>query len=178
MYCIFFAFFIIVGSFVMNLFVGVTIDKFNEMKEKQEVRACSSPPSRNWVSIQKLLVDIRPMRKVAQPENKIRRAIFSLVITRSLAPHPHPHHPQHHRHGHGARGYDVRVGAGLFITNTIFAAVFLCEAVLKLIAFLPRYFGDAWNSFDFGVVCLSVVSFVITVATDVSAVHSASSRLH
>ena len=36
-YCLFFIAFIIVGSFfVMNLFVGVTIDKFNEMKEAQQ----------------------------------------------------------------------------------------------------------------------------------------------
>jgi hypothetical protein len=41
---LFFLFFIVVGSFfVMNLFVGVTIDKFNEMKEKQEVSAQSQP---------------------------------------------------------------------------------------------------------------------------------------
>jgi len=47
---------------------------------------------------------------------------------------------------------------GLFMVNTIFAAVFLLEAVLKLIALYPRqYFADAWNTFDFGVVCLSVV---------------------
>ncbi len=33
--CVFFVIFIIVGSFfIMNLFVGVTIDKFNEMKEE------------------------------------------------------------------------------------------------------------------------------------------------
>jgi hypothetical protein len=33
--CVFFVVFIIVGSFfIMNLFVGVTIDKFNEMKEE------------------------------------------------------------------------------------------------------------------------------------------------
>jgi 4-hydroxybenzoate polyprenyltransferase len=33
--CVFYVLFIIIGAFfVMNLFVGVTIDKFNEMKEE------------------------------------------------------------------------------------------------------------------------------------------------
>ena len=55
---------------------------------------------------------------------------------------------------------------GLFMVNTIFAAVFLLEAVLKLIALYPRqYFADAWNTFDFGVVCLSVVGGSLSTST-------------
>ena len=174
-YCIFFTFFIIVGSFfVMNLFVGVTIDKFNEMKEKQEGKSVFlTAEQRNWVTVQKMLVDVRPQRKVSEPQNGFRKMIFKLVITEEfdafiltliimniivMAM----------THSDMTSAWEL----GLFVVNTIFAAVFLLEAILKLIAFRPRqYFSDAWNSFDFGVVCLSVVGFVITVATDVSATY-------
>ena len=58
----------------------------------------------------------------------------------------------------------------LFIANSVFAGVFLMEALLKLIAFgILGYFKDAWNRFDFFVVCLSVAGFVITIFTEVSA---------
>ena len=49
----------------------------------------------------------------------------------------------------------------LFFLNTVFAAIFLLEAILKLIAFGFGYFIDAWNRFDFAVVC-SLVGFAVT----------------
>jgi hypothetical protein len=55
--CLFFVLFIVEGSFfIWNLFVGVTIDKFNEMKDKQEGRSVFlTEEQRIWVSIQKLV---------------------------------------------------------------------------------------------------------------------------
>jgi len=171
-YCIYFVLVIVIGSFfVMNLFVGVTIDKFNEMKEKQEGKSVFlTSDQRNWVSIQKLLVDVRPTRKLTEPDSALRRVIFKLITTEA---------------------FDVFIltliilnilamamthadmtsdfAFALVVLNTIFAAVFLVEAILKLVAFLPKqYFADAWNTFDFGVVCLSVVGFTISVTSDFS----------
>lgn len=51
---------------------------------------------------------------------------------------------------------------GLFIANTIFAMIFLVEAAIKLVALRPKqYFADKWNSFDFVVVILSMVSLAV-----------------
>jgi len=152
----------------------VTIDKFNEMKEKQEGKSVFlTAEQRNWVSIQKLLVDIRPQRKVKEPENAARRAVFKVIVsdtfeTAILA----------------GILLNVLVMAmthvdmtdswvnGLFAANTAFAAVFLIEAILKLFALYPKqYFSDSWNVFDFSVVCLSIVGFTITVSTDASATY-------
>jgi len=166
--CIFFVIFIIVGSFfVMNLFVGVTIDKFNEMKEKQEGKSVFlTNEQRNWVSIQKLLVDIKPMRSFVEPEGALRKAVFSLVITdyfdgfilsmimlnvvfMAMT------------HADMTETWETV----LMIINTTFAGIFLIEAVLKLFALgaLP-YFSDTWNMFDFVVVCLSIIGVAITVS--------------
>lgn len=59
---IYFISFIIVGSFfVLNLFVGVTINKFNEMQERQQNRnILLTPEQQQWVAIQKLIAKTRP----------------------------------------------------------------------------------------------------------------------
>jgi len=172
-YCIFFVLFIIVGSFfVMNLFVGVTIDKFNEMKDKQEGKSVFlTPEQRNWVAIQKLLVDIRPTRKMSVPDNAARRSVFHVVVSDEFETFiltlillnvlvmAMTH----------ADMTDAWI-MGLAAANYAFALVFLIEAILKLFAFFPKqYFKDAWNVFDFSVVCLSIVGFIITVSTTTKA---------
>mmetsp|Transcript_3541 Transcript_3541/g.12709 ORF Transcript_3541/g.12709 Transcript_3541/m.12709 type:complete len:1714 (-) Transcript_3541:989-6130(-) len=164
--CIFFVVFIIVGSFfVMNLFVGVTIDKFNEMKEKQEGKSVFlTNEQRNWVSIQKLLVDIKPMRSFVEPEGALRKKVFHLIITDTfdgfilsmimlnvvfMAM----------THADMSETWEE----ALFAANTAFAGIFLIEAALKLFALGPApYFRDTWNAFDFSVVCLSIVGVAIT----------------
>lgn len=47
------------------------------------------------------------------------------------------------------------------ITNTIFAIIFIIEALLKLVAFGRSYFNNNWNRFDFFVVCASIFDFVL-----------------
>ena len=39
--------------------------------------------------------------------------------------------------------------------NLVFSAIFLVEAVLKLVAFGGSYFQNSWNKFDFFVVVTS-----------------------
>ena len=50
--------------------------------------------------------------------------------------------------------------------NNAFTYVFCCEAALKLTAFgVSFYFQEAWNVFDFGVVCLSLTGVIVSYAT-------------
>jgi hypothetical protein len=54
---------------------------------------------------------------------------------------------------------------GLDGANTAFAVIFICEAVIKLLAFGPRqYFGVAWNRFDFTLVCGSILGWLLAVS--------------
>ena len=47
--------------------------------------------------------------------------------------------------------------------NVGFTVVFLCECILKLLAFQPRhYFVDAWNVFDFLVVVGSILDIIVS----------------
>ena len=54
------------------------------------------------------------------------------------------------------------------ILNNIFAAIFLVEAMVRLIAIgVTSYFKDYWNRFDFFVAIGSVLSIIITYNTEV-----------
>ncbi|KAK3250718.1 Caveolin-2 [Cymbomonas tetramitiformis] len=161
-----FVLFIVVGSFfVLNLFVGVTIDKFNEMKEKQEGKSVFlTPEQEQWVNIQKLMLSTAPLQNYLPPTEEWRLMIFEVVSSTS---------------------FDIFIMANillnvlfmsmthadmsqswedaLFWANTLFALIFTVEAVLKLIAFNPRqYFDDSWNRFDFAVVLLSIAGAFLT----------------
>ena len=66
----------------MNLFVGVTIDKFNEMKEKQEKSVFMTDEQQSWVTIQHLLVGIRLKKTANRPLNRMRNFIYVVTSDR------------------------------------------------------------------------------------------------
>eukprot|EP00899_Mesostigma_viride_P019380 jgi/Mesvir1/27443/Mv07229-RA.2 len=158
----YFVVFIIVGCFfVMNLFVGVTIDKFNEIKEKQEGQSVFlTPEQRNWVTIQKLLVGIKPIRCRIAPVSNIHRICYDFVssdyfetgilgviilnvIMMSM------------QHADMTPAWE----AAMIYSNLAFCVIFTIEAALKLYGFSPAvYFKENWNRFDFGVVILTILS--------------------
>ena len=47
------------------------------------------------------------------------------------------------------------------ITNYIFTAIFIVEAILKIIALGWSYFGTSWNKFDFFVVISSILDILL-----------------
>lgn len=49
----------------------------------------------------------------------------------------------------------------LKMTNYIFAAIFIIEAILKLIAYGISYFYNSWNKFDFFVVAASILDLIL-----------------
>jgi len=164
--CIFFVIFIIVGSFfVINLFVGVTIDKFNEMKEKQEGKSVFlTAEQRNWVSIQKLLVDIKPVRSYQEPAEPMRKIVFHVVVSESFDAFILSLIMLNVVVMSMTHADDDDWEFPLFMVNTSFAAVFLVEAIGKIYALGPHaYFTDRWSQFDFVVVTLSIIGFIITV---------------
>uniref|UniRef100_A0A7S1XCD4 Voltage-gated ion channel superfamily n=1 Tax=Tetraselmis chuii TaxID=63592 RepID=A0A7S1XCD4_9CHLO len=168
-------FLVVCSFFVLNLFVGVTIDKFNDMKAKQEGRSLFlTNDQQNWLTIQKLLAATKPIRKFRPPQVGFRRSVFNIVTTDS---------------------FDAFIMAMimcnvLFMSmehyemsppwvaattnaNFFFTALFSVEAVMKLIAMgVIGYFRDAWNTFDFTVVTISLVGIFLeqVMSTNVSVV--------
>jgi len=60
-------------------------------------------------------------------------------------------------------------------TNYIFTAIFIIEAVLKLLTYRLAYFKTGWNKFDFFVCCSSIVDILMSQmsTTDLAALKAA-----
>lgn len=65
-----------------------------------------------------------------------------------------------------AMAYDtspVDYDANLNNLNLFFTAVFICECLLKIIAYgFSGYFFSGWNKFDFFVVMASIVDIIMS----------------
>jgi len=70
----FFVLFMIIGSqFILNLFVGVVIDNFNKIKEKEEIgNLFVTEGQRNWIEIQRIMLSKKLRIKVTPPTMRWR----------------------------------------------------------------------------------------------------------
>ena len=46
--------------------------------------------------------------------------------------------------------------------NYVFAAIFILEAVVKIIGFGMRYFKDSWNVFDLVIVVITIIGIILS----------------
>ena len=51
------------------------------------------------------------------------------------------------------------------ILNNLFSLIFICEAIIKIIALRSEYFMDNWNKFDFIIVCASLIGYILSNTT-------------
>ena len=167
---LYFVSFIIIGSFfVMNLFVGVTIDKFNEMKHKSDdgVSVFLSSEQQAWVNIQRIISGVKPLVRLSPPDGEWRARTFHVVqsdafdgfimscIMANIV----------FMSMRTADMTDEWV-AVLFWANFVFTTIFFLEMVFKIWALGPRnYFGNPWNKFDFVVVQFSIVGLCLDAFT-------------
>eukprot|EP00793_Prasinoderma_coloniale_P003769 PRCOL_00003146-RA len=167
---LYFASFIIIGSFfVMNLFVGVTIDKFNEMKHKSDdgVSVFLSSEQQAWVNIQRIISGVKPLVRLSPPDGEWRARTFHVVqsdafdgfimscIMANIV----------FMSMRTADMTDEWV-AVLFWANFVFTTIFFLEMVFKIWALGPRnYFGNPWNKFDFVVVQFSIIGLCLDAFT-------------
>ncbi|GMF43274.1 unnamed protein product [Phytophthora fragariaefolia] len=150
----FFISFILVGTFfIMQLFVGVVIENFNNMKEKLDGTYLLTHIQREWLTINEAMLSMRPVRRLKTPLNMTRRILFRISLNPIL---------------------DITI-MGCVLLNTIFMAmdffgeenlyetglnylnyfcsgIFALEAVVKIIGLGKYYWKEPWNIFDFIVV--------------------------
>ena len=86
---VFFIFYMVVGSFfVMNLFVGIVIDNFNNMKNKVggDSGLLMSASQMQWVKTQETLLKIRPQSKLKPPRGVSVNGHSTSCRRKSLTP--------------------------------------------------------------------------------------------
>ena len=65
--------------FIMNLFISVIVDKFNEQIKKRQGAHNFTDEQKEWVKIQRLLVHTNPKIIPVEPINCLRLQCFKIV---------------------------------------------------------------------------------------------------
>jgi len=160
---LYFISFIVCGSFfVTNLFVGVVINKFLEIKKKSGTSLFLTQQQVKWVRVQKQILSTRPLkmtrppitfRKLREPFYQMVRHgdAFEIVVMAAIILNVLVLGLEHHGQG---QDWDT------FFANAeiTFTAIFVTEMVIKMLGLgLYQYFRNHWNKFDFSIVVLSIV---------------------
>ena len=162
----FFILFLIVGAFfVLELFVGVIIEQFNNIRNKNG-RVLMTKAQQEWAATQAFIMRMKPGKRVKRPSNKLRSWCYDFIM-----PSKNPKFEQiilvMILINTICMGI-TRFGEPQFVTNTlelcndIVSVVFITEALLKIIALEKRYFDDRWNLFDFVIVAATSVCQIMS----------------
>jgi len=158
------------NMFIINLSVGVIVDKFMSMKQSNTA-VMLTEPQKNWVNSIMSLYSRRQIVSLMDLHEKpwLRRKCYELVsseffetsimgaivintlfLAAKITPTPFPEWETF-----------------LETVNYIFAGIFTVECVLKIFALRANYWGDRWNCFDFTCVVATIVGIVVSRASNV-----------
>ncbi|KAL0279686.1 UNVERIFIED_CONTAM: hypothetical protein PYX00_001187 [Menopon gallinae] len=158
----FIAFILLVGFFVLNMFVGVVVENFHRCREEQEKEERMLRLAKRAKQMEK------KRRKMHEPPYYINYSKPRLVIHNVVT----------------SKYFDLAIAAviglnvvtmatefhlmprpltyALKIFNYFFTAVFILELIMKLVALGIRlYLKDRWNQLDIAIVFLSIVGIVL-----------------
>jgi hypothetical protein len=162
-YVVYFLAVIVISNFFLaQLFLGVVVDSFNEMRDKLNGLGFLTPRQRMWLDVKRMFLAARARADPVLPEgaSRWRARCFALVtsarferavaiaIVLSLVAMATEHHNQ-------ASAWRT----AQFALNGVFSIAFVAEALLKIVALgMRQYFSYNWNCFDFALAGLSMVS--------------------
>ena len=169
---IFFIVFMLFGSFfILNLFVGIILDNFNQLRAAENTsHIFLTKDQKQWSETLKLMLMFKPHETDKEPDGvgqlfvwkfvkskSFENFIMSCIFLNSVAMMT-LHYPM-----------DKDYESGLEIANVLFTGIFCVEALIKLYAFRLAYFTDNWNNFDLLVTLLSVLGLIFNVGSVASA---------
>ncbi|KAH3871517.1 hypothetical protein DPMN_034720 [Dreissena polymorpha] len=158
----FISFLLLVGFFVLNMFVGVVVENFHKCRESQEKEEKARRAEKRQQKLdqkRKRLQQCPYWAHYGKPRLMIYTVINSKYFDLAIA---------------GVIGLNVITMAmeyymmpkelefALQICNYFFTSVFILEAAMKIVALgTLRYFRDRWNQLDMFIVILSIVGIVL-----------------
>jgi hypothetical protein len=172
---LFYVVFLCVCSFfVMNLFIGVIIDKFNQEKRNHPDKPSMLVTKEQiaWMKAQKMAVHTNPIvLQIYKPSSQFGGIAWELASEEGMY----------------ALYLDnfimvcILLNTILMATvffgqpdtltevqssiNYLFGAIYIVEASVKLYGLHWGYFHDNWNVFDFTLVCATVTGWIVSVVT-------------
>jgi len=151
---LFYAFFMVMGSlFILNMFVGVVINVFNQEKEKLERNYLLTEIQKEWCDI--LIKMYKAELLVTHQESgQFLRDFCYNVVTHKLFDNGIMTCIVFNTFCMALTWYDQSpvIPQYLWYVNTFFNIVYTVEAALKLTALGKDYFESGWNMFDFTIV--------------------------
>uniref|UniRef100_A0A670IZS3 Sodium channel protein n=1 Tax=Podarcis muralis TaxID=64176 RepID=A0A670IZS3_PODMU len=156
---LYFVAFIIFGSFFMlNLFIGVVIDNFNQQRKKIKLIFMSDEQKKYYNALKKL-GNKKPLKPVPRPQNMYQGLLFDVVnkkafdifIISLILLNVVIMAAEHEEEGEAVKSLLENI-------NLVFVAIFTGECIIKMLALRLYFFKDGWNIFDFVVVILSILS--------------------
>ncbi|KAL8568788.1 hypothetical protein ACOMHN_036972 [Nucella lapillus] len=158
----FISFLLLVGFFVLNMFVGVVVENFHKCRESQEKEERAMRAAKRQGKLEKRRKKLREppyWSSYSQPRLLIHTVINSKYFDLAIA---------------GVIGLNVITMAmeyymmppqlefALKIFNYFFTSVFILEAAMKIVSLgFLRYIKDRWNQLDIMIVILSIVGIVL-----------------
>ncbi|KAF0287966.1 Voltage-dependent T-type calcium channel subunit alpha-1H [Amphibalanus amphitrite] len=165
----FISFLLLVGFFVLNMFVGVVVENFHRCREEQEKEEKARRAAKRAKKMEKkrksmMLANGCEMRE--QPyyatytpgrlliHNIVTSKYFDLAIANVIGLNVVSMAMEYYKMP------ELRYALRVF--NFFFTAVFTLEMLMKVVALgWRRYLKDRWNQLDVGIVVLSVVGIVL-----------------
>jgi Ion transport protein. len=145
---LFYGFLLVFNIFLKNLFVGVVIDNFQQMKEELGGYLLLTFMQRDWVEMQLFMQRKKLIRVIPEPENKIRKfcyflakkkgfdySILFLIVLNTFVL------------GLKFTGQSDTFSLVLDIFNHAFLVIFNIEALIKIAGWGVFYFKDSWNKY-------------------------------
>ena len=164
----YFVSFMIIGSiFIMNFSVTCVVNTFIALREKLEGNAFLTDEQKEWVKSVKMLMKFKPIpmvdvnspkissiRKICYKisQSKLFIVFININIFLNIATMCLTHNRQDE--------IFEKLQSYMFYVATFF---FVCEMLIKIIAFKALFFIDPMNKFDFVVVILSSVSVILSI---------------
>jgi hypothetical protein len=143
---LFYVFLLFLNIFIRNLFVGVVIDNFQQMKEELAGYLLLTYTQRDWAEMQIFMQRRKLIRVIPEPENKIRKFCFYLskkkdfeyfilfiILLNTVIL------------GLKFQGQSEQFSNALDTLNNVFLGIFHLEALIKIAGWGTFYFKDAWN---------------------------------
>eukprot|EP00755_Sulcionema_specki_P010005 Sspe_Gene.45228::Locus_22352_Transcript_1_1_Confidence_1.000_Length_6852::g.45228::m.45228 len=161
---VYFVVFVLVAQFcLLNLFVGVLLDEFNTIRQRDMGVDQLSPGEKAWVVGVKTVLKYPIEEAASPPESKWRMTFFRMARSRWFEPvviglivlNAISMSTAHH-------GMSSSHAMALEVLNILFAALFTCEAMVKVLGFgAVQYLKSGWNRFDAFLVITSWLGVVL-----------------
>ena len=160
-YTLYFVSYLIVGNvFVLNLFVGIVIDKFNRLKDSMCGYALMTSHQREWVETEKKMVRLDLICKKQEPKvgwqvffyRLINHQVFEYVFTMNILLSTVEMSLRQYK-------MSAKLESDLDYIKIVVIVMFNLEAMLKIAALHEEYFQNNWYRFEFCI--LAIINIVL-----------------